>query len=422
MRKILTLAILTAMALPSTHCQESFPGSVFDGDTKQGIPYAAIHLMDTYIGTSCNESGQFVLHIPKGMEDAKVVVSSLGYQSDTIGVKKLIRSKGKVSLKPYIAELDAVEVAEFANARNLMEAVIERIPHNYRTEDAVGIWYYRNQQLLNDSIYVKSEGVMRSFLQPYNGKVLKLVLYNGSDKWDEERYRYYQTLDSILVYDSSYWRNMVGVEKLDTRLGLLDYREPSNCWKTIFSDFVKGLDKKRSRKLLLSKNSSLTMQSFTQDGKDYYRVTIAFPSAGGQYDTMKLVINKGDLAVIDVDYVFPKRQFIPAIDLIRKKFYNNRTFYTRTHMRYYKYDGKYQLDFIHREYEDRFEFSSKAEAAGCLSPTIVVSGIEECILAEHSYETADYKARYVDNHHPLNEENIKETESILRQPHNKIPW
>ena len=48
---------------------------------------------------------------------------------------------------------------------------------------------------------------------------------------------------------------------------------------------------------------------------------------------------------------------------------------------------------------------------------------EECILAEHTYEgVKEYKRRYFDSKHPRTEANIKETERILRQPHNKIPW
>ena len=103
--------------------------------------------------------------------------------------------------------------------------------------------------------------------------------------------------------------------------------------------------------------------------------------------------------------------------------YTNRLYTARTHWRYYKYDGKYQLDFIQREYEHRFEFSQKAIDAGCQVSCLRVTGKEECILAEYTHDgVEEYKRRYYDNKNPRTEENIKETEYILRQPHNKIPW
>ena len=99
-----------------------------DGDTKLGIPYAAIHLKGTCIGSSCNESGQFSLHVPQGRENGQAVVSSLGYVSDTIAVRTLIKNGGRVILQPNPIQLSDATVVEYATARKLMDAVIERIP------------------------------------------------------------------------------------------------------------------------------------------------------------------------------------------------------------------------------------------------------------------------------------------------------
>ena len=52
-----------------------------------------------------------------------------------------------------------------------------------------------------------------------------------------------------------------------------------------------------------------------------------------------------------------------------------------------------------------------------------VKGTEECIQAEHTCEgVGDYKRRFFDNKHPRTEENIRETERVLGQPHSRIPW
>ncbi len=131
-----------------------------------------------------------------------MIISSLGYQSDTIDVRTLIKKGGKVALKPNIVQLDEVKVVEYASARKLLEAVVERILQNYRMEEAIGIWHYRNRQMLNDRLFVKSEGLIRNYMPAY-GTMLSLGLYYGQDssEWNEELYRLYQRLDTVMVFD-----------------------------------------------------------------------------------------------------------------------------------------------------------------------------------------------------------------------------
>lgn len=418
MKKILPLIASAMILVSSAHCQETITGSVRDGDTKQGVPYAAVYMMNTHIGTSCNESGQFVLHIPQGMENTSVVISSLGYRSDTITMTQLHAKDGAVTLTPAVIQLNSVPVVEYSSARKLMEAVIERIPQNYRTEEAVGIWHYRNRQMLNDRTYIKSEGLIRNFMSA-TGDVPKLRLHFDSAKKADDLFRYYQMLDTILIYDSAYWRSVVGSKELEELFNLTRYGRPSDYLYTIGSDFVTYL---MWRKKSIFKNSSFSMQTFAQDGRGYYQVTIAMPSKDSIFNLLKIIINKTDLAIIDVTYTSPRQNYMPADDLLIKRFWDRRTYTGSSHWRYQKYDGKYQLAFIHREYEDCMFFSQVAKERGCKSSPIVISGSEECVLSEHSYDVADYKKRYVKNKHPRTEENIKETERILRQPHSKIPW
>lgn len=417
---LLLVAIMLTMPVMA---QSTIHGSVTDADSREGIPYAAVHLMNSCIGASCNESGLFTLQIPQGMEEAKVIVSSLGYRSDTVTVQALAKKKGKATLQPNPIRLAEVSVVEYASARKLLKAVVERIPQNYRTEDAIGIWHYRNRQLLNDRLFVKSEGLIRNYMPAY-GNMLSLGLYYGQDssEWNEELYRLYQSLDTVMVFNKDIWRRLVGPEFLDIKLELQNYNKPSDCIGSIGSDFVNYMKKRGLR--LLSKKSKYTMETFSQDGKNYYLVTVAFRPVGLDCcDTAKMVINKEDLAIVDAVHIHPVSQSRHKMYISINPWYDNMLSTTRTHWRYYKYNGKYQLDFIQREYEQMFYFSQKTLEAGCRVPSLSIKGREECILAEHTYEgVKEYKRRYFDSKHPRTEANIKETERILRQPHNKIPW
>lgn len=424
------VAILVAILALSAHCQNTIYGSVCDSDTEQEVPYAAIHIENTTKGTYCNEAGQFVLHTPKGMENAQVIISSLGYCSDTVKVKTLIRHKGKVYLKTTANLLKTVEITEYATARDLMKAVIERIPKNYRIEPAIGIWYCKNHQMVNNRDFVKSEGMIRSYLLPYNdNSTYYLHGSPGTDRWEEDVYRYCQSLDTIIVYDSTYWRNLLGVKKLDTVFDLEGYSKPSNHFETIALDFVKTAVWRSTQNFLFSKKSSFSMETLDQDGKRYYRVNVTstFKHLGKDGTiTRRFLINKDDLAIVEMEHIFPKQEYFALEDkLFRKykKYYKSKMLYRKIHFRYFRYDGEYQLGHIHYEYEYRIDFGEETKKIGCKTPRITLRNVEDCILTEYSREgVEEYRRRYVDNDHPLTEENIKETERILRQPRSMMPW
>ncbi|MDY6372524.1 MAG: carboxypeptidase-like regulatory domain-containing protein [Bacteroidales bacterium] len=136
-----SISLLIFVSL-SAHCQRVVSGSVLDGETKQGIPFAAVHIANSTIGVSCDEMGIFSLYIPQEKENTSVVISALGYRPDTMYIQKLHGNKCIATLQPAAIQLGGVEVVEYATARKLMDAIFERIPQNYRTDEAVGIWYF----------------------------------------------------------------------------------------------------------------------------------------------------------------------------------------------------------------------------------------------------------------------------------------
>lgn len=419
MKNLLSIVATMFIIAYSAHGQVSVVGRVCDGDTKQGIPFAALHLRNTSIATFCNESGRFELQVPSSIAEFQVVVSSIGYLSDTLSITMLQQKNGNVRLQPEVVMLQNVDVFAERSARSLLEEVWKKIPGNYRTQEAVGIWHFRNRQMLNNRMYVKSEGLIRNYMIPC-GQSVRLRYHSDKDKQAEEKYRIYQSLDSVLLFDALYWRLMVGRSKLDTLLALETYAKPSDHLYAIGSDFVSYW--KRCKRALFPPNATYTMRTISYEGRETYQVVVGLPQKDGIPDTITLIISKDDLAVLDATQHTHTREYIPGNDMMSKRFYDSRTYWSKQHWRYHKYNDKYQRDFIQREFEDTFIFSQAAIDKGCNSPTIVIHCKEECILSEHSYDVADYKRRYVNNKQAKNRENVEETERILSQPHNKIPW
>lgn len=406
----------------SAHCQRLVSGSVLDGETKQGIPFAAVHIENSTIGVSCDEMGIFSLYIPQEKENASVVISALGYRPDTMYIQKMHGNKCVATLQSAAIQLGGVEVVEYATARKLMDAILERIPQNYRTDEAVGIWHYRSRRLLNDSLYIKAQGLARNYMPPY-GKMLRYSHSRDTSKLNDELYHFYQSLDSVLYHDKPLWHSLVGSDGLDEKMGIAGIGGTTGPSVSIGSDFVNYMKKTNLR--IFSKKSTFLMETFLQDGVAYYRMTISYTPRGLTLcDTIIAVINKDELAIVEALHIHPSSASYAKPGFMQKYLhFKDVRYYSKTRWRYHKYNGKYQLDFIQTENEQWIEFSEKAEAAGCKSTHLKISNYEEFMLSTHSTEgVEEYKQRYLNSKNPRSKENVRETERILRELGNTIPW
>ena len=85
MKKLVLKSCFFTALLLLTVCvrAQSVKGKVVDAATGKPIPYASIYLKGLSKGTTSNKEGEFVLHTNE--TKIPLVVSSLGYQPDTIG-------------------------------------------------------------------------------------------------------------------------------------------------------------------------------------------------------------------------------------------------------------------------------------------------------------------------------------------------
>ena len=163
-------------------------GKITDSKNKKAIPNADIILMNTNQSVVANKDGAFSFTIPKKDYAGQLIVSALGYVSDTINVAKLIsihKNVIKIRLKPYRFEgviLDEVIVntpkkvltAEeiITKARNSVEANYFQNPYNQK-------FYYKAQIIKKNKITSNVEAVVKT----YNPKGMK-----GANAPDEEIY------------------------------------------------------------------------------------------------------------------------------------------------------------------------------------------------------------------------------------------
>lgn len=72
--------------LPATTLAQSFTlqGSVTDSETREPLAFATVQLVNSQFGTTTDEAGKFSIHLPSKPLNAKLVVSFVGYKTDTI--------------------------------------------------------------------------------------------------------------------------------------------------------------------------------------------------------------------------------------------------------------------------------------------------------------------------------------------------
>ena len=105
----------------------SISGIVKD-NKKKALSFSNITILNTSVGTTTDEKGKFVLKIPQDLLSSKLLVTYIGYKTDTI---KLIRDKTDYSiyLTPVQNSLNEVVITELSKTT----AIINQEPTSIKT-------------------------------------------------------------------------------------------------------------------------------------------------------------------------------------------------------------------------------------------------------------------------------------------------
>ncbi len=119
-------ALSFLMLLCFAFAQAQLSGTLYDS-SKEPIAFASIYVEGTYVGTTTNNSGQYILKLPAN-GDYKVVYQSLGYKSQTIDIAyKGTPLQQDVTL---IEELNTLEAVEITNGEDPAYRVIREAINN----------------------------------------------------------------------------------------------------------------------------------------------------------------------------------------------------------------------------------------------------------------------------------------------------
>ncbi|MGC3948081.1 MAG: carboxypeptidase-like regulatory domain-containing protein [Chryseolinea sp.] len=155
------------------HGQESFvtiQGRLIDQSTNEPIPYASIQVLGASIGTTTNDDGRFVFHVPIALEVKAIRVSALGYDHFEASVTSMTRGEQKITLKPGITMLDEVTIKakKDLTAKEIVKTAVSKIPSNYPMKPFIIEGFFRDMQRENDKPVELLEAALRFRYKDYN--------------------------------------------------------------------------------------------------------------------------------------------------------------------------------------------------------------------------------------------------------------
>lgn len=216
-------------------------GKVIEKKSRQSIPFASIYFPGTYHGTISNQNGDFSITIPSNFAYNEIVVSCLGFKSDTIDIS-LATDPLIVSLDEHINQLDEVMIMSDNSIYKLLKKAYDKIHVNYPTSNTSYKGFYR--ETTSDSIY-NYISFGEAFIETVRGSV-NLRNDKGEVKIIKSRGGYLPGKDSVTdirFYGGIFLGNTDFVQQR------LDFIKPSqfanykyviskysNCYKILFQD------------------------------------------------------------------------------------------------------------------------------------------------------------------------------------------
>ncbi len=328
------MALLVVFALSAKHIE--IKGSIKDKATGERLPYVALQVMGTYVGTQSNADGHYVLKVADNRLSDTVVFSLMGYEKLHISISDL-RKQRHVKLTPHNIELKEVTVKDFASPQSLLDEVLRRIPQNYHSTPTVSTFFFRKWSMANDSLYLFYESLTDVYRAGY-GKFNKRLIYIGFSGKSNLKSNYKDILKHRLpMFDTTYLLSVVGSPS--TMRSMMTYYDHAAILDVVEFPNASYVFAKRKRK-----DYNYKLEEFTDaEGKEFYLITMM--SKSDKSYTFSLVIDKADLAVCKITYQYSGEYTNPDNFMykIASPFKSGVVHYDTREYVYKKIAGKYTL-------------------------------------------------------------------------------
>ncbi len=150
---------LIAMCIQAQTLQ-SIKGTITDAQTTSAIPYAHLQIQNTSIGTISNEDGVFLLKVNSKQLGDSLLVSFMGYETQTFLIEEKLFSKPlNISLTNAAINLEGITVRA-GSALDFLEEAITKLPENRNNKPVQQQAFLRESFSENGKYFSVSEAVL----------------------------------------------------------------------------------------------------------------------------------------------------------------------------------------------------------------------------------------------------------------------
>lgn len=128
------------------------------------VEFANVTIEGTFIGVMANNEGEFELHIPAEHKGKNIIISRLGFVSDTISYKP--NQRVLVTLAPQEIQLAEVVVKPI-NPLDILRKAVKKIPENYSTAPVYLHAYYRELVKTGDAFVKYADAACKIYYCGY---------------------------------------------------------------------------------------------------------------------------------------------------------------------------------------------------------------------------------------------------------------
>ncbi len=164
-------------------------GEIKDAETNEPLSFASVQLKNTNIATVANMDGEFVLKVPKTLNDGYVEITFIGYDNKSIPLAELLSNrKNKIEMRGVRIPLSEIKIRP-DDAYTLMIGSMRRIEENYSQDPNMMMAFYRESIKKNWSYVSVSEAILELYKAPYTKTFRsdRLKLYKGRKSKDVKK-------------------------------------------------------------------------------------------------------------------------------------------------------------------------------------------------------------------------------------------
>ncbi len=141
-------------------------GHVYDKENKAAIPYATVGTAEGNTGTVTNSDGFFAIRIPARLIGTSLLVSHLGYMSQSIPLRLVNGQQLDLYLNRRVISIQEV-IIRYIDPNIIIQKAMESRRANYAPDPAYLTTFYREGVRKNTKYVSYSEAVFKIYKSPY---------------------------------------------------------------------------------------------------------------------------------------------------------------------------------------------------------------------------------------------------------------